>query len=198
MKAAGFRGFPFPMASGRAVYISFRIVWPIRGSAVLSSAATASTVTLSVVVPTSNFKISSTVVSASTTTWSCTNERNPDALTVTLYVPAASGAIAKIPDDVVWRRSSTPVAVFVAVTAALGITAPLGSVTVPLMVPPPPICAAAGNVNRQQTTPANEAFALPVFMDPSLSPNLALSRSDPDHWTFYSILSCDANVAGVL
>ena len=78
------RGLPPPIDSGSAVYISLRMVWPMRGSAVFNSAWAAVTVTLSAVAPTSSFKLNSTVLSASTTTWSCTVVRKPWAVTDSL------------------------------------------------------------------------------------------------------------------
>jgi hypothetical protein len=82
MNAAGLRGLPLPRDRGIAVYISLRMVWPMRASAVFSSGGAAETVTLSVVVPSSSLRLTSTVLRASRTTCSCTRLRNPAAVTV--------------------------------------------------------------------------------------------------------------------
>src|ERR1041385_3596164 len=69
----------------------------------------------------------------------------PDALAVRLYVPGVTCAITYRPwlSEVAVR--SAPVSVFVRVTAALGITDPLGSMTVPLIDVIWPNAVAASN-----------------------------------------------------
>ncbi len=54
----------------------------------------------------------------------------------------------KLPAPFVVTLCTAPVSVFVITTAALGIAAPVLSVTVPVMVPVAAVCAAAGNATR--------------------------------------------------
>src|SRR5215475_12011045 len=114
-----------PIASGKLVYNSFRIVVPRRGSEVFSWVGAEVTVTVSVVAPICSMIFTDTVLNASTITFSCTSGLNPVAETETVYAPGGSGDSTYKPAPVVWRVVWTPVATLVAVTVAPGITAPV-------------------------------------------------------------------------
>ena len=100
MKAPGFLG-PCPMpdpatavpiASGRFVYSSFRIVVPSRASEVFNWVAPDVIVSVSLAAPTCNDRLRPTVLSASTTTPVCSYCRKPGAATLIVYVPGGRGA----------------------------------------------------------------------------------------------------------
>src|SRR5215510_3071244 len=129
MNAPGFLGpWPIPepatavpIASGKLVYNSFRIVVPRRASEVFSCGGADVTVIVSVVVPICSAIFTDTVLNASTITFSCTSGLNPVAETEMVYSPGGKGDNTYKPAPVVWRVVWIPVATLVAVTVALGI-----------------------------------------------------------------------------
>ena len=88
-------------------------------------------VIVSLAAPTCNCRFKPTVLSASTTTPTCSYWRKPVAETEMVYVPGGSGVMTYNPAPVVWRSVFTPVAILVAVTVTPGITPPAASVTTP-------------------------------------------------------------------
>ena len=70
-----------------------------------------------------------------TSTPRCSKRRNPDASTITLYVPAGIRGKTYPPSALVVVSRERPVAGLIAVTFAPTIAAPLWSATVPAIVP---------------------------------------------------------------
>ena len=131
MNAVGSRGPPVFITSGSAVYISLRIVWPRRASAVERSGDDAVTRTSCLMPDTCSVTFKPTTLNASTMMPVRTNGSKPSRATVILYSPGGSGVSAYTPAPVVWRAVSMPVARCVAVTVAPGKAALDESSTVP-------------------------------------------------------------------
>ena len=103
---------------------------------------------------------------------------NPFADTSKVYTPTGNGVMEYAPAPVVVRIVATPVAVLVAVTVALGIEAPVLSVTVPAIAPWPPTCAMRCS-GMTSSTIAASAMVLPI----------AEHRKSRETWDSFVILS---------
>jgi hypothetical protein len=77
-----------------------------------------------------------------------------------VYFPGMSSVMLKKPAEVVVRLVETPVLAFVAVTVALGMTAPFVSVTVPSMAPPAWAADCTAAHPRQRNIPRKIVAAL--------------------------------------
>src|SRR5258706_7182825 len=105
------------------------------------------------------------MVPATTSTRSTVLVGKPEAATETLYRPRGISWKVKIPSLVVAVVWSMLVAVSVAFTAALGTTAPEGSVTVPLIAPRK-VCALAGTThNRTNKSTISKCFIFDFLSD---------------------------------
>ena len=92
-----------------------------------------STTTVSLVVPTLSAILERLRLSpASKVMWLASHTLKPVCSTATVYVPGGTAAKVKYPSELATVRRTSAVASFVNVTFALGTTAPLGSVTVPV------------------------------------------------------------------
>jgi len=106
-------------------------VVPITGAATSNEIVEACTSTVSLVAPTSNTTLTVVILATSTTISSWAFLKLGES-TVTVYRPGIRPTTRKVPSVEVMDEDATFVAVLVAVTRALGITAPLVSATVPL------------------------------------------------------------------
>ena len=77
---------------------------------------------------------------------------------VTIYMPDGSAGIEYVPLSDVVAAFVSPVALFFAVTLALGTTAPRGSSTVPAMDPVGFTCPKAGKLNKVSATEKRKNF----------------------------------------
>src|ERR1700716_3050399 len=100
---------------------------------VLRTGGAAVTTTVSAASPTVNTGLNPRTPRALTTRLSCLRVRNPLAWTLREYVPGGRGAMVYRPEDEEVRWVELPVAMLVAATVALGMAAPVLSVTVPVI-----------------------------------------------------------------
>src|SRR5262249_49004062 len=88
-----------------------------------------------------------------------TATRKPSFSTRTVYVPTGRLGATNSPDALLTWKVATPVAVLVTVTRALATSAPVGSVSVPDMVPRSD-WASAADANRTRSIQLHEAIRI--------------------------------------
>src|SRR5277367_5414337 len=129
--------------SNGIVAISFvdRVI-PSVPSVVLRTGALPLLTSITLVAPTDSASFSFTVWLISSMNGGTVSEENPSAATTTLYRPIGRKRMLYTPAALVVAKALTPVSTFSAVILAFGITAPVGSVTSPV-IEPVTVCAEA-------------------------------------------------------
>src|SRR5260370_36645151 len=102
---------------------------------VLTAMGAASTVTVSVAAPISIFKLTAVTSPTCSSTFLSVSFLKPPLFTVRVYTLGSSSGKEKLPCSLVTAWRAAPVRSLTALTVAPGTAAPLGSVTVPVIVP---------------------------------------------------------------
>ena len=119
---------------------------------VLSVIGEASTITVSEAAPISIFKFKVVTSATCSSTFFSASFLKPPLFIVMRYVPASSSGKEKLPSSLVAASRAAPVRSLTTLTIAPGTTAPLGSVSVPVIVPAV-FCAEAKDTKiRRQVT----------------------------------------------
>ena len=138
-------------------------VWLIVWVCTLTIAAGASVTSTVAVTPPTVIRMSKPTFDPTVTSATCCIAENPGASAVTVYLPGCKLVTAYVPAlvDIVWR--SNPVATDLTATFAFGITAPVGSKTVPVICPVSvcenPSCASPTSAKITKTTAIFSLFS---------------------------------------
>src|SRR6266566_6494977 len=135
---------------------------------VLTWTGEASTVTVSEAAPTCIVTLSVVTSATCSSTFFSVSFLKPGLFTVMVYVPASSSGNEKLPCSLVVVVRLAPVRSLTTVTDTPGTTAPLGSVTVPVIVPVNfCACVVSGRQSARRNTHRSASFALIITVSPS-------------------------------
>src|SRR5882762_4987150 len=115
-------------------------------------------VTVSLAAPTSSATIMLDGVPTATLISVTLAVLKPCCETVAVYIPAKRDGILKVPSPFVWAVNSCFVSLLTKVTVAPAITAPFGSVTVPVSDPDDVACPKTGRPTNARTTRTKKNF----------------------------------------